>query len=147
MRPLRDPVTIFYDGSCAMCAGEMHALKARDRANRLELVDCSAADFDETVLAGTVIRREDLMTLVHARDAHGRWLIGIEVFEFAYAAAGLKMAAGFWSSAALRPLLARIYPWLAANRRLLSGLGVHRLVRLVLPVPCRKHDGCTLCRT
>ncbi len=146
MRPLRDPVTIFYDGSCAMCAGEMHALKARDRANRLELVDCSAVDFDETVLAGTVIRREDLMTLVHARDAHGRWLVGIDVFEVAYAAAGLKRVAGFWGSAALRPLLARIYPWVARNRRLLSGLGVRRLVRLSLPVPCRKHDGCATCR-
>jgi len=146
MRALRDPVTIFYDASCAMCLSEMHALKARDRANRLELVDCSAPDFDETVLAGTGIRREDLMTLIHARDAHGRWLIGIDVFEVAYAAAGLKAIAGFWGSPVLRPLLVRLYPWIARNRQLLSRLGINRSVRLVLPVPCRKHDGCPACR-
>ena len=146
MRLLRDPVTIFYDASCAMCASEMHALKARDRANRLELVDCSAPGFDETVLAGTGIRREDLMTLIHARDAHGTWLVGLDVFEVAYTAAGLKTIAGFWGSPTLRPLLARLYPWIARNRQLLSRFGIDRLVRLVLPVPCRKHDGCTACR-
>jgi predicted DCC family thiol-disulfide oxidoreductase YuxK len=147
MRTLRDPVTIFYDASCAMCANEMHALKARDRAGRLELVDCSAPEFDETVLAGTGIRREDLMTLIHARDAHGSWLVGIDVFEVAYAAAGLTMIAGFWGSPKLRPLLARLYPWVARNRQLLSRFRINRLVRLVLPVSCRKHDGCTACRT
>lgn len=146
MRPLRDPVTIFYDASCAMCASEMHALKARDRANRLELVDCSATGFDETVLAGAGIRREDLMTLIHARDAHGTWLVGLDVFEVAYTAAGLKTIAGFWGSPTLRPLLGRLYPWIARNRQLLSRFGVNRLVRLVLPVSCRKHDGCTTCR-
>ena len=146
MRSLRDPVTIFYDASCAMCAGEMRALKARDRANRLELVDCSATDFDETVLAGTGIRREDLMTLIHARDAHGTWLVGLDVFEVAYTAAGLKTIAGFWGSPTLRPLLGRLYPWIARNRQSFSRFGINRLVRLVLPVPCRKHDGCTTCR-
>ncbi len=145
MKPLLYPVTVFYDASCAMCASEMLALKARDRDGRIELVDCSAPEFDETVLAGTGIRREALMALIHARDAHGRWLVGIDVFEAAYAAAGLKTVAGFWGSPALRPLLARLYPWIARNRRLLSRLGINRLVRLILPVPCRKHDGCTIC--
>jgi predicted DCC family thiol-disulfide oxidoreductase YuxK len=146
MRPLRYPVTIFYDASCAMCASEMHALKVRDRAGRLELIDCSAPHFDETVLAGTGIRREDLMTLIHGRDAHGSWLVGIDVFEVAYAAAGLTTIAGFWGSPKLRPLLARLYPWVARNRQLLSRFGINRLVRLVLPVSCRKHDGCPACR-
>src|SRR5258706_1590043 len=141
MRRLLYPLTIFYDASCAMCAGEMQLLKGRDRDGRLELVDCSAADFDDTVLAGTRIRRENLMTLIHARDAHGRWLVGVEVFEVAYAAAGLRMIAGFWGSRFLRPLLVRFYPWIARHRQLLSSLGVRGMVGLGLRVPCRRHDG------
>jgi predicted DCC family thiol-disulfide oxidoreductase YuxK len=88
-RPLLYPFTIFYDASCAMCASEMRALKARDRAGRLELVDCSAPDFDDTVLAGTTIWREDLATQVHGRDAHGTWFFGDDVLGIAYAAADL----------------------------------------------------------
>src|SRR5260221_5192168 len=98
MRPLLYPVSVFYDASCAMCANEMLALKARDRGGRLELVDCSTPKFNETVLAGTAIRREDLMRLIHARDAHGRWLIGIDVFEVAYGAARLETVARFWGN-------------------------------------------------
>lgn len=146
MRQLLYPLTIFYDASCPMCASEMEALKARDRDGRLELVDCSAAAFDETVLAGTPIRRDDLMTLIHARDAHGRWLVGVEVFEIAYAAAGLEMIAGVWGSRRLRPLLRRVYPWIARHRQVLSRLGIRGLIRLLLPVPCRRHDGCVVCR-
>jgi predicted DCC family thiol-disulfide oxidoreductase YuxK len=141
-RPLLYPFTIFYDASCPMCASEMHALKARDREGKLALVDCSADDFDETVLAGLPIRRADLMTLIHGRDAHGRWLVGLDVFEVAYAAAGLPRIAGFWASGLLRPVLRRLYPLIAANRRFLSRLGFTGLVGLVLPVPCRKHDHC-----
>ena len=100
----------------------MHMLKSRDAEERLILVDCSADDFDESVLAGTPIRRSDLMTLIHARDAHGRWYAGVEVFEIAYRAAGLERLARMWGSRTLRPLLARLYPWIARNRRALSRL-------------------------
>jgi predicted DCC family thiol-disulfide oxidoreductase YuxK len=135
------PLTIFYDASCPMCATEMHVLKSRDTGNCLDLVDCSAPGFDESVLAGLPIRRKDLMTLIHARDAHGRWYVGIDVFEIAYRAAGLEMLAGVWGSRRLRPLLHRIYPWIARNRQILSHLGFNRLVRLVLPAACRDHHG------
>jgi len=140
------PLTIFYDASCAMCASEMHALKARDRRGELRLVDCSAPDFDESVLLGTRIRRQDLMTLIHARDAYGRWLVGIDVFEYAYEAAGLTAIAGFWGSRWLRPILDRVYPWIARHRQALSRLGFNRLVRLLLPIPCRSHCDCTPAR-
>jgi len=120
--PARFPLTIFYDASCPLCAGEMHALKRRDAHGRLELVDCSAPDFDESVLAGLPIKREDLMTLIHARDAHGRWFAGIEVFELAYGAVGLDVMSGFWGSRMLRPVLNRIYPWVARHRQALSRL-------------------------
>lgn len=138
---MRFPLTIFYDASCPMCATEMHALKSRDADGRLILMDCSAPEFDESVLGGLPIRRSDLMTLIHARDAHGRWFVGIDVFEIAYRAAGLETLAGFWGNRRLRPLLSRVYPWIARHRQALSRLGFDRLVRRVLPVPCRSHDG------
>lgn len=136
-RPVQYPLTVFYDASCPMCASEMHALKARDSESRLALVDCSAPQFDEDALLGDGIRRRDLMQLLHARDAHGRWFVGVEVFELAYGAAGLTALSRFWGSARLRPWLLRIYPWVARNRQIISRLGFDRLVRLLLARPLR----------
>jgi predicted DCC family thiol-disulfide oxidoreductase YuxK len=119
---MRFPLTVFYDASCPMCATEMNALKRRDADERLILVDCSAADFDESVLAGLPLRREDLMARIHARDAHGRWFSGVEVFEIVYGAVGMDVMAGLWGSRALRPVLDRTYHWIARHRQLLSRL-------------------------
>ena len=127
------PLTVFYDASCPMCASEIQALKSRDAHDRLRLVDCSAAQFDDSVLAGLSIARGDLMTLLHVRDARGRWFIGVEAFEQAYRAAGLETLAGWWGSRKLRPILSRLYPWIARHRQLLSRLGCNALVRLALP--------------
>lgn len=140
------PLTIFYDASCPMCASEMQALKSLDTRERLILVDCSAADFDESVLSGLLLQRSDLLALIHARDAHGRWFVGIDAVELAYRAAGLQAAADFWGSRRLRPVLTRIYPWVARHRQLLSRLGFKRLVRWVLPVSCRGHGGACVSR-
>ena len=121
-RPLRYPLTVFYDGSCPLCASEMRALRKREHHGRLEFVDCSAPKFDDSVLAGTAISREDLMEHIHARDAHGRWFRGIDVLEAAYAAAGVTSMAAVLRSRGLRPWLTRGYSWIARNRRLLSRL-------------------------
>jgi predicted DCC family thiol-disulfide oxidoreductase YuxK len=107
-----------------MCAGEMHALKRRDRDGRLALLDCSAPDFDEDALLGDGLRRRDLMELIHARDAHGRWFVGVDAFEVVYRAAGLETAARAWGSPRLRPLLTRVYKWIARYRQPLSRLGL-----------------------
>ena len=132
MKPIRYPLTVFYDASCPMCAGEMQALKNLDH-ERLELVDCSAPDFDETVLAGIGITRADLMARIHARDAHGRWLVALDAIEAAYRAAGLERAAALCGSRGLRPLLDPLYRWVARRRQVLSRLGkgvpARRLIR------------------
>ncbi len=80
------PLTVFYNASSAACAGEVDALKQLEHGGRLVFVDCSAPDFDESVLAGIAIRRADLLACVHARDAHGRWHTGIGALEAAYRA-------------------------------------------------------------
>jgi predicted DCC family thiol-disulfide oxidoreductase YuxK len=132
MAAVQYPLTVFYDASCAMCASEMRSLKRLDRDGRIVLVDCSATDFDEAALRQGGYCRLDAMTLIRARDADGRWLVGVEVFEAAYGAAGLTMIARFWGSRRLRPLFERLYPWVARHRQRLSRLGLNLLVRLVM---------------
>ena len=130
--PIRYPLTVFYDASCPMCASEMQALGRLDREARLELVDCSAADFDETALAGVGITRADLMTRIHARDAHGRWLVALDAIEAAYRAVGLERAADFCGAPRLRPLLEPLYRWVAERRQILSRFGSPALVTRII---------------
>ena len=127
------PITVFYDRSCPLCANEMHALKDLDDAERLELVDCSAPAFDDALLIGDGLTRADLMGRIHARDVRGRWFVGLDAFEAVYRAAGLERAAQVWGSPRWRPLLDRLYPWIARHRQLLSRLGLSALVRYVIP--------------
>jgi predicted DCC family thiol-disulfide oxidoreductase YuxK len=126
------PLTVFYDASCPMCAGEMEAIKKLDADGRIILVDCSAPGFEDAALGQGGFCRTDAMTLIHARDADGRWLVGVDVFEAAYRAAGLTMIARFWGNRRMRPLLDRMYPWVARHRQRLSRLGLNLLVRLVM---------------
>jgi predicted DCC family thiol-disulfide oxidoreductase YuxK len=127
-RPIRYPLTVFYDASCPMCASEMLALKKLDREARVELLDCSAPDFDESALSGMGITRADLMARIHARDAHGRWLVALDAIEAAYRAVRLERAADFWGSRRFRPLLDPLYRWVAQRRQALSRLGTNALV-------------------
>jgi predicted DCC family thiol-disulfide oxidoreductase YuxK len=135
-RALRYPLTVFYDASCPLCASEMHALKDLDAQAHLDLVDCSAADFDDACLIGDCLTREDLMARIHARDVTGQWFVGVEAFEVVYRAAGLEAAARVWGSPRWRPLLKRTYPWIARYRQPLSRLGFAALVRYIIPKPC-----------
>lgn len=139
------PLRIYYDRSCPLCAQEMHALVAHDHAGRIELVDCSRADFDPAAEEGTAASstpraalaageapdagkptRAALMAIIHARDAEGRWYRGVEVFVHAYAAVGLDAMARLWAHPWLRPFWERAYPWFARNRQWLSRLGTAR---------------------
>jgi predicted DCC family thiol-disulfide oxidoreductase YuxK len=128
-RPLRYPLTVFYDASCPLCASEMHALRELDAAGRIDLVDCSAPGFSDEGLRADGITRASLMRRIHARDACGRWRVGIDAFEAVYRAAGLEAVAQMWASPRWRPLFERLYPWIARYRQPLSRLGMHRLVR------------------
>jgi predicted DCC family thiol-disulfide oxidoreductase YuxK len=115
-------LTIWYDASCPLCAAEMGALLRNAPAGQLTLIDCSPADFHDDDVAAAGFARADLMRLIHARDAAGHWLRGVDVFVRAYRLAGIESVARVFGNRRLRPLWDRLYPWVARHRMLLSRL-------------------------
>lgn len=118
------PLTLYFDSRCRLCAAEMGNLMLRNTGGLLRFADVWAPDFKGPP-AGTT--RDDLLTLIHARQADGRLLRGVAVFRAAYEAVGLG-----WLTAATRwpvigPLADRVYPVLARNRYRLPQWLVHGL--------------------
>jgi len=144
--PVAWPLTIYYDRSCPLCAHEMHALIAHDHAGRLRLVDSSAVGFVDADADAAGITPTQMSALIHARDAQGRWIIGVEVFVLAYRSVGLIAIARVWSWPPLRPLWDRLYPWVARQRMTLSRFGLARVYGWVVNVAARRaarQPGCT----
>lgn len=115
---IKYPITIYYDASCPLCASEMHAIKEADLNNKLILIDCSSQNFNEPPSCPS--SREAMMEKIHAQDARGNWISGIDVFAIAYNASGYNKIAQLWGNKTLRPILNRAYPIIADNRRWLS---------------------------
>ena len=140
------PLVIYYDASCPLCREEMHALSGADHSGRLQLRDASVPGFQDADLQAAGIALPELMRLIHARDAEGRWFRGVEVFELAYGAAGLHGIAALWAHPRLRPVWDRLYPWVARFRQPLSLLRLNRpygwLVRRAAARAQRKAASC-----
>jgi predicted DCC family thiol-disulfide oxidoreductase YuxK len=102
----------------------MHALLSADDAGLLRPVDCSAPGFDDPQARADGIDRTALMAALHVRDPAGRWHVGVDAFEAIYRAVGIESVARLWGHPWLKPVLVRIYPWIARNRMRLSRLGV-----------------------
>jgi predicted DCC family thiol-disulfide oxidoreductase YuxK len=71
------PLSVFYDGSCSVCATEIEHYKRKDPEGRLILVDISAADFDP---APQGITRDEFMRQIHVIDRTGRIYRGVDAF-------------------------------------------------------------------
>jgi predicted DCC family thiol-disulfide oxidoreductase YuxK len=124
------PITIYFDGSCKLCSSEINNLVARDKHGGILLVDCSPVDFDDR---GLPANREAMMNMIHARDAAGEWLRGVDVFIAAYRAADLNFVSRMLAHRWIKPLAARGYPWVVRNRFWLSKLGLHRVMQWLTP--------------
>jgi predicted DCC family thiol-disulfide oxidoreductase YuxK len=113
------PLTLYYDGACQLCRAEMRNIEMRDTGGLLRFVDISQPGFDKYP-PGT--DRDALMRLLHAQQADGTVLAGVEVFRLAYSAAGLPWVARLTRLPGLKALSEAIYPLIARNRyRLPSG--------------------------
>lgn len=131
------PITIYFDGSCKLCSSEINNLVARDKYEAILLVDCSPQDFDDR---GLPANRETMMNMIHARDAAGVWLRGVDVFIAAYRAADLNFVSRMLAHRWIKPLAARAYPWVVRNRFRLSRLGLPRLMQWLTPGPPPAND-------
>ena len=112
-------LTIFYDGSCPLCAIEMRHLKRLNQDNKLGFVDIMAADFAERFPA---LDRRALNDRIGAMRADGTMLIGLDVTYEAW-----RLVGKGWLYAPLRwplvkPLADRFYLWFAKHRYRISYL-------------------------
>ncbi|MDR6519133.1 putative DCC family thiol-disulfide oxidoreductase YuxK [Variovorax paradoxus] len=122
------PLTIYFDASCAICSAEMGALKARDTAGRLNLVDCSPADFTSGPAP-----REALMAAIHVVDAEGRVHVGVPAIRICRAAVGLSSGGMLLDLPLVAPLADRAYALLARNRYRIPRWLAARLAGRVAP--------------
>lgn len=118
------PLTVFFDASCGLCHNEMQNIKIHDSQQHLNLIDCSAANFDDTPYRGEGVTRAAMMECLHVRNNLGEWIKGIAAFELLYRTAGMPAMAKFWGSRFTRPLMENIYPWIARNRQAITKTGL-----------------------
>jgi len=117
-------MVVYYDASCPLCRAEIGALSQTDAGGVLRLADCSAPDFEDAAARAAGIDRTAMMAALHARDAAGRWHVGVDAFEAMYRAVGIESVARLWGHPWLKPLWVWVYPWIARHRQRLSRLGL-----------------------
>jgi len=122
---LQTPLTVYFDGSCALCRSEVNNIAVRDGGRNLVIVDCSALDFDDS---GLPVTRAEMMNFFHARDAAGTWIRGVDVFIAIYAAGELDWVSRILRHRWIKPYAIRAYPWLIRNRYRIAALGLHRIL-------------------
>jgi predicted DCC family thiol-disulfide oxidoreductase YuxK len=66
------PLVVFYDADCGFCSHSAAVLSKLDRRGRLDLMplDDAASAFHDAP------PQEQLMELMHVRDASGQWFVG-----------------------------------------------------------------------
>ena len=71
------PLTVYYDGACAVCSREMLVYQRRESAGRLVFFDISAPGFNAIEHGRSF---EEFMKELHVRDAGGQFHTGISAF-------------------------------------------------------------------
>ncbi|OAN18164.1 redox protein [Photobacterium jeanii] len=105
-------LTVFYDGTCPLCAKEMAALIARDGKGKIKTVDIYSDEFQ----LYPQIDASAANTVLHALDENNQLLLGLDVTHKAWQLVGKG-----WLYAPLRwrwikPIADRCYLYFAKNR-------------------------------
>lgn len=122
------PLTVYYDQSCPICRGEISALKSVDTQNALQLIDCSADDFEDNAALARGLDQETLKNAMHVRDADGLWHIKADAFIAMYEAVGFDAAARLLRKRGVRSMFERVYPLFVKHRHKLKYTGAHKLM-------------------
>src|ERR1043165_4667956 len=131
---------VFYDGSCGLCSAEMAALHELDHDDAIALIDCSAADFDDTPYRREGVNRGAMLQALHVRDILGDWHRGVDAIALLYATVGAPWLARAWAHPLTRPVTRRLYPWVVAHRQTLSRLGLDVVAPRVLRLFAQRHQ-------
>lgn len=134
------PLTIYFDASCRLCNSEMQNIKLHDTNNQLILVDCSTPEFNETPFHAEGITKILMMNRLHAQDANGKWLVGVDAFEVIYRTVGMASIAKLWGGRFTKPLTKKMYPWVVKHRYTLSKIGLPELFGLWSKHAARKAE-------
>lgn len=137
------PLTLLYDGDCAICRFEVASLKRRDRLGRLRFIDIAAPGFDTRRWSmrngfSCFPSAAELDARIHAVTARHEILVGIDVFRYAWRAVGLGALAAPLGWRLLRPFAERGYLAFARHRHALS----RRLQGLFGPITPRDDHAC-----
>lgn len=137
------PLTLYFDGACPICNGEMRNLMLRNTAGLLRFVDIAEPGFSDCP-AGT--DRQALMAMLHGVRADGRLSTGSEVLRLAYRGVALDWVARVTELPGLRFLFDRAYPVVARYRYLVPKRVAHLVLETALRRAAERRAGASACR-
>ncbi len=77
-------LTIFYDGTCPLCAKEMRSLKEHDAKGLLKTVDIYSDEFSHF----PEINPDEANRILHAIDSKGQLILGLDAAHKAWTLVG-----------------------------------------------------------
>lgn len=107
---------LFYDGACPICSKEIKHLTKRSKNDELQFIDiASKEDFDS---ARGNLSYSQAMSQMHALDAEGNTLVGLDAFAAAYARCHMPFLSTLLNISFLRPIFNPLYRLFAKHRML-----------------------------
>jgi len=106
MTRIRYPLTIYYDGACDLCRGQMNKIAADDTKNRLTFQDITERGFSAEDHG---LDQADLHTYVYVIDREGRSARGVDAFTWVWWATGHKTLSIIFRIAGIRMIAKGIY--------------------------------------
>jgi predicted DCC family thiol-disulfide oxidoreductase YuxK len=94
--PFQNPVSIFFDGKCRICAWETEEYLKRDRSGKLRAIDISSPSFDAQTHG---LDPKRVQKYFHASTPEGKIVSGVDAFITIWEALGtpLSLRAARWA--------------------------------------------------